>query len=263
MAYMTNVDYYTVGVFVGLGVIISNASDINYLVQLGYGKGILSRSEPIFLRQVEKKYTPSGNANRDAFHAKSISEHIKKSISIEYLQLSAEESFYLVDEKVLKVQKETTPASNPVAYYTVEEMWEEFVNNLGERFIANYCVYCHYKNFSKIVRGGLKFGVDFVLYNEGGPKKLHAEWAVILQTICREESEKAMGEEITRITTSKDLQTVSRITETVAKGLIICFVIEDIKEGETVTKTHPSILSNYAIRDFVVKRWEPTRNREN
>ena len=49
-------------------------------------------------------------------------------------------------------------------------------------FLINYVVYHHYRSLGWVVKGGIKFCVDFLLYKRG-PVFAHAEW-VLSNTQC-------------------------------------------------------------------------------
>ncbi|TNY24336.1 tRNA-intron endonuclease [Rhodotorula diobovata] len=51
---------------------------------------------------------------------------------------------------------------------------------LDSPFLLSYAVYHHYRSMSWVVRSGVKFCVDWVLYGQGGPVGGHAEFAVLV-----------------------------------------------------------------------------------
>ena len=44
-------------------------------------------------------------------------------------------------------------------------------------FLINYVVYHHYRSLGWVVKGGIKFCVDYLLYKKG-PVFTHAEWVL-------------------------------------------------------------------------------------
>ena len=44
-------------------------------------------------------------------------------------------------------------------------------------FLINYVVYHHYRSLGWVVKGGIKFCVDYLLYKRG-PVFTHAEWVL-------------------------------------------------------------------------------------
>ncbi|CAG8607397.1 5962_t:CDS:2 [Rhizophagus irregularis] len=64
---------------------------------------------------------------------------------------------------------------------SAEESWKSFqITSSG--FIIRYIVYHYFRSLGWVVRCGMKFGVDYVLY-EKGPVFKHAEYAVIILPI--------------------------------------------------------------------------------
>jgi len=48
---------------------------------------------------------------------------------------------------------------------------------LDNPFLINYVVYHHYRSLGWVVKGGIKFCVDYLLYKRG-PVFSHAEWVM-------------------------------------------------------------------------------------
>lgn len=257
-----------VGLVVGYGVWIFDSDSVIRLFNQGFGKGILSRSKPNFFTPNTKKYEQQINKEREAFHAKQISQRkiIEGNKEKECLQLSAVESFYLQDSlQNINIFTNSSSNQDENKILSTEELWKMFVQLIGIQFIADYCAYCQYRNKGWIVRGGLKYGVDYVLYSSGGPNLQHAALTVSVQFV--KSIEDSSGIYVERFVSLNDIQALSRITETVSKGLLLCFVYVigdlDLNSSEIpVACFHPSVLDNFAIKDFVIRRWDPTKIRE-
>ncbi|BGP09293.1 tRNA splicing endonuclease subunit sen2 [Rhodotorula toruloides] len=54
------------------------------------------------------------------------------------------------------------------------------LNRLDSPFLLSYAAYHHYRSMGWVVRSGVKFCVDWVLYGQGGPVGGHAEFAVVI-----------------------------------------------------------------------------------
>ncbi|GAA5933263.1 tRNA splicing endonuclease subunit SEN2 [Sporobolomyces koalae] len=54
------------------------------------------------------------------------------------------------------------------------------LNRLDSPFFLSYAVYHHYRSMGWVVRSGVKFCTDWVLYGPGGPVGGHAEFAVVI-----------------------------------------------------------------------------------
>jgi tRNA-splicing endonuclease subunit Sen2 len=51
--------------------------------------------------------------------------------------------------------------------------------NPDDPFLVSYVVYHHFRSLGWIVRSGVKFGVDYIIYNRG-PVFSHAEFAIVV-----------------------------------------------------------------------------------
>jgi len=111
----------------------------------------------------------------------------------EDMQLDLQETMYLVDEaKCLDVLYR--PLSSPNTMISIEnklmssqECWNHFATMHGgslqdatNRFIVNYVAYHYFRSRGWVVRSGLKFGVDYVLYRQG-PHQIHSEYVALLR----------------------------------------------------------------------------------
>lgn len=165
----------------------------------------------------------------------------------EYLQLGAEEAFYLAaDAKVLNVQN---AAMNNTL--TLCELWQHFTQT-QKTFPARYAAYVHYRNGNWVPKSGLKFGVDFVLYKES-PLSYHSSFAVIVK-----EERTVQGE--WKGLTWKEIVALNRVSESASKDLLFCHV--KTPSGEESLK-YPACLLSMSVKDTIIKRWVPEKDREN
>ncbi|OCT52637.1 tRNA intron endonuclease, catalytic C-terminal domain containing protein [Cladophialophora carrionii] len=143
-------------------------------------------------------------------------------------------------------------------------------------FMISYAVYHHYRSLGWVVRSGVKFSTDYLLYNRG-PAFYHAEFAVVIipSYTHRYWTESTTAEErkvIERKTSKKNwwwLHGVNRVQAQVHKQLVLCYV--DIpppvkSEANDTAKAKDvdigMLLSKYRIRDVNVRRWTPNRSRD-
>ena len=257
-------------VLLGFGVWVFDPEGIAWLVRGGFGKGILSRSQPSFFRTGGERAVSSGEKSvlREPFHAKRAAPRLKSGLDggVEQLQVSFLECFFLHDTtESLSIRLGDvlgTPRGEPLSK---EDLWSALVTRGGERFVIDYCAYCHYRTMGWVVRGGLKYGVDFILYSKGGPLVKHGELAVRIQVEGSEplpdgspSTTFLTADQINRLS---DLQSLSRVTETVSKGLLLCLVSWE-EGGTSPTWSSPSIMSKMKIKDHIVRRWDPSKTRE-
>ena len=117
----------------------------------------------------------------------------------EHLQLTLEEAFFLCyGLGVLSVFPSdgpnstlVSPKTSPQPLTTSELLTllcahssfppspQAITLDLDDQFMLNYVTYHHFRSFGWVVRPGLKFSVDYLLYNRG-PVFSHAEFAVLI-----------------------------------------------------------------------------------
>ena len=122
----------------------------------------------------------------------------------------------------------------------------------------HYCVYCHFRNQKWIVRGGLKYGVDYVLY-ANAPSKQHAQYSVLVMATDMDTTSMDLIDP-KRFSSYSDVHAISRVSEQVAKELMFCYVVEP--SGLTSSDYNsPNCLSLFAIKEVIIKRFDPTKVR--
>lgn len=135
-------------------------------------------------------------------------------------------------------------------------------------FLLSYVVYHHYRSLGWVVRSGIKFGVDYLLYNRG-PAFSHAEFAV---TILPSYSHPYWAETEERKGYVKEkkgrswwwLHGVNRVQAQVMKTLVVAYV--DVpppaRVGGGGEVDIGRELGRYRVRDVAVRRWTPNRSRD-
>jgi tRNA-splicing endonuclease subunit Sen2 len=187
----------------------------------------------------------------------------------EHLQLNLEESFFLsYGLGSLQILDSNTkqPLSTPSlltlfrqhSYFPVAQ-----TSSLrpDDPFLLNYVVYHYYRSLGWVVRPGVKFSCDFLLYNRG-PVFSHAEFALLIVPEYAEGSiEVAEGK-------GKMgwwwLHCVNRVQSQDKKSLIIVYVkvpkeLPSVEGGEV---NIGKVLRSYEIREFVIRRWLANRSRD-
>ena len=118
---------------------------------------------------------------------------------------------------------------------SIEDCWLEFCKIQGKDFfVTRYLAYHYYRSLGWIVKSGLKYGCDFVLYSKE-IERVHAEFCVLV---------------IKNDITWKDVERQSRLSITVAKTLLIC----SVKYSEKINLKNLKEFSS--INDISVKRIE-------
>ncbi|KAI1452879.1 hypothetical protein F4805DRAFT_445877 [Annulohypoxylon moriforme] len=183
----------------------------------------------------------------------------------EHLQLCLEEAFYLVF--ALGALTILDPAtSKPITSSDLFTLCRQTSyipprqTNLqpDDPFLMHYAAYHHFRSLGWVTRPGIKFGVDWMLYNKG-PVFSHAEFAVIVLPAYTDPWWKAQGRQPPHRSWHW-LHTINRVQTTALKTLVLAYV--DIpppfEEGLGATE----ILKRYRVREFIVKRWLSNRNRD-
>lgn len=194
----------------------------------------------------------------------------------EHLQLTLEEAFFLsYGLGVLEIFDPETekPLTNgelfvdfrQLSYFPAPEM---LVGRPDDPFMLNYVVYHHYRSLGWVVRGGTKFGVDFLLYNRG-PVFTHAEFAIMILPSYSDPSW-SENETMTAYVKSKEkrnwswLHCVNRVNSQVKKTLILVYV--DIPSAIPMEVEEElgidGVLGRYKVREIVLRRWLSNRSRD-
>ncbi|KAG8529738.1 uncharacterized protein KY384_005219 [Bacidia gigantensis] len=211
----------------------------------------------------------------------------------EHLQLSAEEAFFLIYALgVLTIYDPITQTPMPT-----EDLFTSFrshshfpptsPNDLTpyDPFLQSYTVYHHFRSLGWVVRQGIKFGVDWLLYLRGPPFH-HAEFAVVVLPAFKDDYWWENGRKEQTVKREKKdwwwLHCVQRVQAQVKKGLVVCYVeiprpIDDCVSSLSVREDMPAkakgietsgtidigkTLEKYKVREFVIKRWIPNRSRD-
>jgi len=116
-------------------------------------------------------------------------EYLDPLIDVEHLQLTLQEAFFLL--WTLDCLTVLDPlSSEPMS---LQEIWKSFqlahlppasstlpsapLLQFDSPFLINYIVYHHYRSLGWVIKGGIKFCVDYLLYKRG-PVFAHAEYDI-------------------------------------------------------------------------------------
>ncbi|KAI9822411.1 MAG: hypothetical protein M1827_000130 [Pycnora praestabilis] len=211
-------------------------------------------------------------------------QEVKDMHNEEHLQLTLEEAFFLVyGVGVLAIFDQETgsviPTSVLLPLFRQHSYFPPCSQNSlqpDDPFLVSYVVYHHFRSLGWVVRPGIKFGVDYVLYNRG-PVFAHAEFAVI---ILPSYSHPYWSDGSTRQkeTLNKErkswwwLHCVNRVQAQVRKSLVLVYVEipPPMEHYDAVTKDANGrdgidfgmFLKQYKVREISLKRWIPNRSRD-
>ncbi|KAI9740576.1 MAG: hypothetical protein M1834_005157 [Cirrosporium novae-zelandiae] len=196
----------------------------------------------------------------------------------EHLQLSCEESLFLTYG--LGVLSIIDPATSlPIPTSSLLPLFRCYsyfparpVNSLhpDDPFMLSYVVYHHFRSLGWVVRSGVKFATDYLLYNRG-PAFTHAEFAVIVLPSYEDRywTETEVGRrEVEQSTLNKKnwwwLHCINRVQAQVKKTLVVAYVevpppnaaFDCMENVENIGR----VLQRYKVREVIIKRWVPSRN---
>ncbi|KJX92294.1 tRNA-splicing endonuclease subunit Sen2 like protein [Zymoseptoria brevis] len=236
--------------------------------------------EPLIARSDDSQVTvrPATRAARSA--SVSSSEDEEQEIeNQEHLQLTCEEAFFLSYGLGVLDIRPLSDSSRPP--FSTSELLRQFDQTStfprkpatldvppDSQFMLNYVVYHHFRSLGWVVRPGIKFSIDYLLYYRG-PVFSHAEFAVmIIPSYSDAYWNTEAGKSRRRIKEdSKDwwwLHCVNRVQSQVLKTLVLVYV--DIPPPNEFTGAETldvgALLKGYKLREFVMKRWVANRSRD-
>ncbi|KAJ1901911.1 tRNA splicing endonuclease subunit sen2 [Kickxella alabastrina] len=177
---------------------------------------------------------------------------------MEPTQLSPYECLFLCDTGCLVPRDSATNA-----ILSANDLWKLF-DSLEADFEIKYAAYYYYRSKGWTVRSGIKFGSDFLLYNNG-PAHSHAQYSVVVrhrkclsdkEIDTQENEEDGDGGESRRLVdTWQYMFALTRVTAQVQKTLVVCYV--DSPESQCLADRMD--LCQYAIEEQVISRFNPNR----
>ena len=198
----------------------------------------------------------------------------------EHLQLSNEEAFFLA-YSLGALQIYDSPSKpgevQSTSSITTSALLQQFCHHSfqpardasasllpDDPFMISYTVYHHFRSLGWVIRSGVKFGTDYLLYNRG-PVFSHAEFAVVIIPSYTHPywSE---TEERKNYTAEKQarswwwMHSVSRVQAQVLKSLVVCYV--DVPPPAASLDDIGALFGQYKVREFLIKRWIPNRTRD-
>uniref|UniRef100_A0A182PA87 tRNA-intron lyase n=1 Tax=Anopheles epiroticus TaxID=199890 RepID=A0A182PA87_9DIPT len=228
-------------IFTGYTVDVTNPADIRKLcLNGGFGQGMLSRAFPACITNT-RETVRKRKRNMPA----SVHEAIdgQDPVIMEPLCLFFEETFFLMH--MLNVLNVKDVFDKELCVLDAFARFRKVKRN----FLACYCAYLYLKSKNWIIKSGIKFGGDFVIYVRG-PQFYHASYIVLVQEMV-----KGVASTDTSTIDGLDFQGFNRIAETTAKDLLFLEVhypaeldlsddatclerVKDVRVAETFTKHH-------------------------
>ncbi|KZT09924.1 uncharacterized protein LAESUDRAFT_734985 [Laetiporus sulphureus 93-53] len=194
---------------------------------------------------------------------------------LEHLQLTLQEAFFLAwTLDCLTILDPTT--SEPMI---LEQIWQVFqsahhirqvppdvyARRFDNPFLVHYAAYHYYRSLGWVIKGGIKFCVDFLLYKRG-PVFHHAEFAVIVLPVYEDPADQESSPFDLANSAPFSwtwLSTINRVNSQVQKTLILTYVTIPARSRiSPELLSSPTCLEQYSVRDVVLRRFIPARMRD-
>ncbi|XP_018324148.1 tRNA-splicing endonuclease subunit Sen2 [Agrilus planipennis] len=139
---------------------------------------------------------------------------------------------------------------------TTDEAWTLF-SSTDQYFVQNYVVYHYFRSKQWVVKPGLKFGGDFLLYKDG-PSVYHASYVVIIDVVNPENLERRTSL-CRRKMSVIEIVGLNRLCENCGKELIIC----QLMWPENITGRKYTDIQDISVNETLARRWIPSKERDN
>ncbi|KAK0446666.1 tRNA-intron endonuclease [Armillaria borealis] len=177
---------------------------------------------------------------------------------LEHLQLTLPEAFFLI------WNFDCLTLLNPDTHepMSLEQIWNTFqqvhfaTTSIRQSFLINYVVYHYYRSLGWVVRGGLKFCVDYLL----------SKFSVVICPVYEDPADQ--DNSVLNVQKASPfawswLSTINRANTQVQKTLILAYVTIPARSRlSTDVLESPACFSHYSVREVVVRRFIPARMRD-
>ncbi|CAG9788725.1 unnamed protein product [Diatraea saccharalis] len=203
-----------------------------------HSEGAQNIDHPVLLDTWDKQdlvvIVPNSDSEEDNYFEKLRPECCVNKIKIqEKLMLTLEEAFFLsYGLGCLQI------LNNEEKALSTDQLWELFMKT-EKRFINKYVVYHYYRSKGYIVKPGVKFGGDYLIYKEV-PSIAHADYIIVIRN------------NIQKLDWVSVLCHVRMATTTVKEVLMV----EVSKSDENLAEI-PENLSAYNVREIILSRKNP------
>nr|CAD7392357.1 unnamed protein product [Timema cristinae] len=138
---------------------------------------------------------------------------------------------------------------------TVVDTWGLFSESQKD-FVQKYVAYHHFRSKGWVVKPGLKFGGDFLLYKQG-PMFYHASYIVLVEVIKVEDQTRDIVLSRRALTWTR-LIGYNRVAEASGKEVLVCQVVWP----SVPTIDSPALLSHFSVAEVLLRRWISSQERE-
>lgn len=133
------------------------------------------------------------------------------------------------------------------------KLWQRLCG-LCDHFPARYATYHHFRSKGWVVRSGMKYAADYLLYKDG-PPFYHASFSVVVRRVQADTLEEVPDH---CLQTWQGLSSLIRVNGNASKTVLLCHVIMP-KDADLTT---PHCLQSFKIQELLVRRWVVSEERE-
>ncbi|KDQ19180.1 hypothetical protein BOTBODRAFT_127095 [Botryobasidium botryosum FD-172 SS1] len=194
---------------------------------------------------------------------------------MEHLQLTLQEAFFLAwSVGCLNIIDPTTNESiAPSALWKTFLAAHDFLASpdvpqspwFDNPFLVSYVAFHHYRSLGWVVKSGIKFCVDLLLYKRG-PVFHHAEFAIVVIPVYEDpEDRKSSPYDLPNVEpfTWSWLSTINRVNSQVKKTLILTYItIPALRRISAEELKSPECLKHFTVREVTIRRFVPARMRD-
>jgi tRNA splicing endonuclease len=228
-----------VGVIVAGSVWVCGAEEMDAVwgVADGYGKGSLSRSEPLY-GGGGRGAAKSGRAARQLLELEKAGGLGDGREGVEHLQMTFVEAFHaaFVARRIRLVDCDGRRLDEEMA------VWRLFCGD-DPLFAQVYAAYVRYRLAGWMPRSGLKYGVDWVLYRAGTKRHSHSPYCLILE----------FGGAPLQPSWIR-LQNKLRLVKNVAKNLVAASISMDVPDP-SLPDSPQAAVDAVTVTELTIDRW--------
>ncbi|XP_015191246.1 PREDICTED: tRNA-splicing endonuclease subunit Sen2 [Polistes dominula] len=173
---------------------------------------------------------------------------------MESLHMSYEETFFLMFAldclQVIHFDGSLMDIHSAWLYFCEED----------KNFIQKYVAYHYFRSKGWVVKSGLKYGGDFLLYKQG-PSFYHASYIVIIDVVDAD-SLITIPSKSSRKTSWGNLIGLDRLSECAAKEILFAQVLWPSSISLNSGPSNPHMLSEFTVRELLWRRWNPKQSQD-
>lgn len=142
---------------------------------------------------------------------------------------------------------------------TIDGAWEYFCK-IDKYFIQKYVAYHYFRSKGWVVKPGLKYGGDFLLYKQG-PPFYHASYIVIIEVIDADTLVLLPSKNMRNLTWNI-LLGLERLSETAAKEIMFAQILWPSSVPLDSVPISPDVLLEFTVKELLWRRWNPKHNND-